>query len=412
MARMKNAARKDGRVQSKVYIGDGKYKYVYASNNKELQERVTELKTKLGKGIDITAERDTFAYWAEKWLKLKKIQVSYGRYKSYERKINNLDAIAHIPVSKLRVADIQEAIIDIALCNPHTGKPTARQTLEEIRNTAGQILDFAIENRVIEYNCARAVKIPSEAETNSKEALTDEMQRWVRETPHRAQTAAMIMLYAGLRRGELVPLLWRDIDLSAGTISVNKSVEFINGTPNLKSGGKTKAAMRTVYIPRLLVDYLKPLAGNPFALVCPSAKGKLMSDSAWKRLWNSYIAELNIRYGDFGKSIEWNKNKSGDPMKREAPKSRFVPEKIPIIIPRFTAHSLRHTYITMLYKAGVDVLTAKEQAGHADISTTLSIYTHLDAEYKKKTITKLDEYLSGKTESSSGGCQMGVKANA
>lgn len=66
MARMKNAARKDGRVQSKVYIGDGKYKYVYASNNKELQERVTELKTKLGKGIDITAERDTFAYWAEK----------------------------------------------------------------------------------------------------------------------------------------------------------------------------------------------------------------------------------------------------------------------------------------------------------------------------------------------------------
>ena len=66
----------------------------------------------------------------------------------------------------------------------------------------------------------------------------------------------------------------------------------------------------------------------------------------------------------------------------------------------------------MLYKAGVDVLTAKEQAGHADISTTLAIYTHLDAEYKKKTITKLDKYLSGETENESDGCQMGVKANA
>lgn len=47
MARMKNTVRKDGRVQSKVYIGDGKYKYVYAANNKELQEKVTDLKTKL-----------------------------------------------------------------------------------------------------------------------------------------------------------------------------------------------------------------------------------------------------------------------------------------------------------------------------------------------------------------------------
>lgn len=70
--------------------------------------------------------------------------------------------------------------------------------------------------------------------------------------PHRAQTAAMIMLYAGLRRGELIPLLWSDIDLKAGTISVNKSVEFINGAPNLKSGGKTDAATRTVFMPKLL----------------------------------------------------------------------------------------------------------------------------------------------------------------
>lgn len=62
----------------------------------------------------------------------------------------------------------------------------------------------------------------------------------------------------------------------------------------------------------------------------------------------------------------------------------------------------------MLYKAGVDVLTAKEQAGHADISTTLAIYTHLDSEYKKKTISKLDKYLSGDTESVDDGCQMGV----
>ena len=409
MPRMKNKSRSDGRLQSKVHIGDGKYKYVYAATQKELAEKVQEVKLKIGKGLDLTAERDTFGFWAQKWLKLKQVEVSFGRYKSYERKVNSLQPISLIPVSKLRVADIQDVILDLALCNPHTKQPTAKQTLNEVKNTAAQILDFAIENRVIEYNCARAVKIPTEAEKNSKEALTDEMQLWIRNTPHRAQTVAMIMLYAGLRRGEVIPLLWSDIDLKAATIRVSKSVEFINGAPKLKSGGKTKSAARTVYIPQLLVDYLRPLVGNPFALVCPSAHGKLMSDSAWKRLWSSYIKDLNIRYGDFGNSIQWNKEEG---KKREPPKSKYRPEKIPIIIPCFTAHSLRHTYITMLYKAGVDVLTAKEQAGHSDISTTLAIYTHLDSEYKKKTITKLDKYLSGETEENKDdGCQMGVKVS-
>ena len=63
-------------------------------------------------------------------------------------------------------------------------------------------------------------------------------------------------------------------------------------------------------------------------------------------------------------------------------------------IPAFSAHWLRHTYATMLYLAGVDIMTAKEQLGHADIKTTLAIYTHLDQQYKRKSMTKLDAYLS------------------
>jgi integrase len=48
----------------------------------------------------------------------------------------------------------------------------------------------------------------------------------------------------------------------------------------------------------------------------------------------------------------------------------------------------------MLYFAGVDVLTAKEQLGHTDAQTTLGIYTHLDKTHKRKAMSKLDEYLS------------------
>ena len=79
---------------------------------------------------------------------------------------------------------------------------------------------------------------------------------------------------------------------------------------------------------------------------------------------------------------------------------KYSPEKLPMVIETFTAHQLRHTYITMLYMAGIDVLTAKEQAGHADIQTTLGIYTHLNSEYKLHNLTKFDLFLNAelKTE--------------
>ena len=69
---------------------------------------------------------------------------------------------------------------------------------------------------------------------------------------------------------------------------------------------------------------------------------------------------------------------------------------MPIVIDKITAHMLRHTFITNMYLAGVDVLTAKEQAGHSDIQTTLNIYTHLDGIYKKKEISKLDQFYAAK----------------
>lgn len=388
MARIKHKARDDGRLQSKVYIGtkSGKkqYKYVYATNAKELEQKVQELKTKLNKGLDLTADRDTFGYWGEKWLKLKKIEVSAGRYVTYCARYKNLEPLYSMNISKIKATDIQDIIIDCATePSERTGKPLAKKTLIEIRNTASQIIKLAIQNRVLDYDCAEAVKIPKSAESSTRRALTDEEQRWITDTPHRAQTAAMIMMYAGLRRGELLALTWQDINLEEGTISVTKSVELIKGLPHIKSGGKTDAATRTVYIPRKLISYLQSTPHDPLGLVCPTVKGTPMTDTAWRRLWDSYLADLNIKYGDWSGCMQ-----TGG--KRPA---KHSPMEKPFLIPRITPHWLRHTFITMLYMAGVDVLTAKEQAGHADISTTMSIYTHLDDKYKRKSISKLDEYL-------------------
>lgn len=389
MARAKNSKRSDGRLQSKVYLGvvDGraKYKYVYATTQKDLNAKINEVKLQLGKGLDISAQRDTFGEWAQRWLKLKKIEISDKKYKTYESKEKYINHLYNIPISKIRTQDIQDVIID--------NTQLAEYTLKQIKGMCSQIIQLALNNRVVDYNPANAVKIPKRLHDteDGRRALTEEEQQWIVNTPHRAQTAAMIMMYAGLRRGELIPLIWSDIDLDAGTIKISKSVEAVQGKLQLKQGAKSISGERTVYIPSKLIRYLRTIERNGNMLVCPSAKGNMMSDSSWKRLWESYLNELNFKYGDFGKLLDFKK-----------PKSRFAPVEIPFVIPHFTAHWLRHTYITMLYFAGVDVLTAKEQAGHSDINTTLAIYTHLDNQHKVRQINKLNEYLEG--------CQMGVSA--
>lgn len=384
---IKNTKRKDGRVKASVYVGNGKYKYVYASNNRELERKVQEVKLQLGKGIDVTAERDTFGQWADRWLKLKKLEVSNGRYNTYSYRVKNLAPIAYMQIGKIRTTDIQDVIIALS------ADGYALKTLKDVKNTASQIFRLAIDNRVIDYNPALAVKLPAEAPKETRRALTKEEQEWITApTEHRAHRMAMIMMYAGLRRGELIPLLWSDVDLEKRTITVNKSVEIINGKSVVKNCTKTAAGMRTVYIPQVLADYLANEPHNNSLLVCPNVSGGIMSESAYKRLWDSYLAELNFKFGDFSGILTPNKQ-NGKPEPYHKPKSRFAPQKIPFVIPRITAHMLRHTFITLMYIAGVDLLTAKEQAGHADVQTTMEIYTHLDNLYKSKQIEKLDEYL-------------------
>lgn len=389
MPKPKRTVRADGRIPAKVSLGNGKYKYVYAYTEKELEQKILDLKVKLGKGIDVTAERDTFGYWRDKWLRIKKTEVSAKYHESCEIASRKLDDIAMQSVTKLRSMDLQDILLDLSTqISPATGRSYSQRTIKLVKDIASSVMELALDNRVIEYNPFQKVKIPKTAkEPEQREALTEEQQQWIVNTPHRAQTAAMIMLYAGLRRGEVIPLCWRDIDLVQGSITVDKSVEFIKGRPNLKKGGKTKAAMRIVYIPEILTKYLRKQQGLPFELVCPSVKGTLMTDSSWRRMWESYIKELNFRYGKFENNIAWCKDHDSRPT------SKFVPEKLPIVIPYFTAHCLRHTFITMMYMAGIDVLTAKEQAGHSDIQTTLGIYTHLNSEYKKQNVNKLDQYI-------------------
>ena len=384
MAKSRNKRRPDGRIAVQVYIGKDKetgkrkYKTVYGATQKEADEKAMQAKIKLQKGIDLSAERDTFGQWAARFLVAKESDgVCHSQMDSYKCYCKHLSMLDDIPIYKISLWDIQNIIMELAKDKPDQ-KGLAKNTLKHIKGTAKQILQLAVESRAIDFNPAQDVKIPANAPEKHREALTEEQQQWIVDTPHKMQRAAMIMMYSGLRRGELTPLTWSDIDLVKNTIGVNKSVEMINGRPRLKEGAKTKAGVRVVNIPQKLSDFLiqEKEKENPLCIyVVHSEKGTMLSNYAWRSMWKDYMEELNIKYGYNGENIK---------------KSKF---KLPMKIPPFTPHWLRHTFATLLYMAGVDVMTARDQLGHANIQTTLSIYTHLSQKYKDKNIEKLNEYL-------------------
>lgn len=376
MPRKNNATRSDGRIAVQIYLGRDesgkrKYKTVYGTTQKEANAKAAEVKAKIGKGIDILSQQNTFGAWRALWWSIKQQNIGSGTramYLSAQKRLSSLDGM---DIAKIKTADID------AVLSSSANDGLSHRSLSVLRMTIGQVFDYAIDNRLIDYNPADRAKIPEGSGKETRRALTDEEQNMVREMPHRAQTAAMIMMYAGLRRGELLALTWSDIDLESRTISINKSVEMVKGKPQVKSGAKTEAGTRIITIPTVLADYLRTVPRKTL-IVCPSSSGRYMTTTAWARMWSSYITDINANYGV------------------TAGTSKHNPHGVPITI-NFTAHCLRHTYATLLYKADVDVLTAQYMLGHANVQTTLGIYTHLDAELKQRGLEKLDNYLDRKS---------------
>jgi len=351
--------RKDGRYEVKVYLGkvDGvkKYKSVMGKTQAEVNKKAAELRVQLGQGVNILQEK-SFDKVCDAWLKKFSRSASPEWYRTVEaRALVWKEYFKDVQIDKINPIDIEEALNEFKDCNPYVNKPSSRKTLKEYLNVIGRIFDFCLENRILTFNPSNYVSLPKTANKGKRMPITDKEIKIIRETEGFMQLPCMIMIYSGLRKGEVVALTWSDIDFEKNTITVNKSA-------NLKADGKikepkTSAGVRTVPMPRILREYLQGIKKEGFLVV--QLNGKPLTNHSWEWEWEKYMRKCGIET---------------------------------------TAHCLRHTYCTLLYEAGVDVLTAKLYMGHSDIQTTMGIYTHLRKEKESGTIEKLDNYLEGSAE--------------
>jgi integrase len=135
------------------------------------------------------------------------------------------------------------------------------------------------------------VKVPT-VEPHERRALTEEEIDLVNRTwhGHRMGHAVMIMMYCGLRRGEVLALTWKDIDLEKKVLQVNKSVQMFKNQPQIKKP-KSKAGTREIPIPNILIDILRDFPRD-HPLVCPDAKGPQSEPKGLGRMKQKKRADL------------------------------------------------------------------------------------------------------------------------
>ncbi|NLV48044.1 MAG: site-specific integrase [Clostridiaceae bacterium] len=242
------------------------------------------------------------------------------------------------------------------LFTPHgLEKTLSAQTITHHLRCVSTVLSTAVEWQVIVSNPCDRVKAPRQNKKKINYLEIDEVQGLLDEAMKlediRVQTAVLIFLFTGIRKGELAGLEWSDIDFEKQIMSIERNMQYIRGLGLVTNSTKTDSGFRMISISASLIEQLKRY--NTW-----QKEERLRAGSQWvdrNRLftrWNGdYIAPSTVYH--------WVKS--------------FLIQQGHDDI---TVHGLRHTNISVLLSQGVDLITASRRAGHSRPSTTANIYAH------------------------------------
>lgn len=177
--------------------------------------------------------------------------------------------------------------------------------------------------------------------------------------PTQFSVLVQLALLTGGRRGELCGLRWLDIDLTAGTLAVNRTAQWLPGQGTVFGPPKTNSSRRII---RLSADAVELLRGYRTA----QAAEQLRLGSAWVR---SVTMEGQTVKNDL-LFTAWN----GAPIDPNAVSTQFGLFLKKHGLPSVRFHSLRHTNATLLIASHVPVTTVSARLGHQKTSTTTDIY--------------------------------------
>ena len=325
-----------------LQLPNGERKEVYAKTQEELDDKVMEVRILTHSGVDVCSE-ETFGHFAQMWYDVYK--KPYLRDKSQEMVKYILNQHILPVIGGYRLQDITPMQIQ-AIMSGLVGKSNSLQS--KVLINLRSIFKAAQENGLIVRSPVSSMLKPGGKRTQEKTALTpQECEKLIERVRNpRAKTFLLIALNTGMRRGEILALKWDDVDFEKKLIHVRRNAVLMRGGTKLSDELKTKAGRRDIPLTETLEAHLlveKKRTHSQYILAMQNHQP--MTDSSYKSMWRLIEREL--------------------------------PEK------HVTAHILRHTYITRLFEAGLDIKEIQYLAGHSTVDMTLSVYTHYDRESRE-----------------------------
>lgn len=353
-----------GLYRSKVKVGvdqDGRAinKWISGKTKKELEEarqRIIEEYIE-GKG---SAKGELFGAYCLRWYKARiQPHLSESSQTSYRVTINKhvMPRFGEHNLRSISSLDLQEWL------NGYAGMSDTTITL--LMTIVRKLFASAMADRLIDVDPAANLTKPRASEAEERRALTEE------------ETAALLPLmdatrdgqylaclyYLGLRPGEAMGLQWGDFDWKSNTVHIQRDID--HAASGSVGSLKTAAADRYVPVPAELQALLWPSRGLPDVFLFRGERsGKPLSKTSAYTLWINLMVQAGLA------------DKLDEPRNANDIRRCYKP--------RISPYYLRHNYITMCWKAGMDPLVVQRIVGHKDYRTTANIYTHLNEEHLSK----------------------------
>lgn len=277
----------------------------------------------------------------EEWSVNKYELISKATADNYRAAWNYVSKYKNIKFKELRSSHIQTII------NACHKDQKSESTLKNIKILTNMLYNYAVENDITNKNYAQFLKIPK-IEKEEKQIFSDIEIKILEENADKVEwvDTVLILIYTGMRISELLGLTKFNIDLKNDMIT---------------GGVKTDAGKnRPIPIHPKIKKYVENwYSKNGQTLICKSDGSKFRT---------KYFRE-EIYYKIFDEKL--------------------IDEKGRPLVRKLTPHCCRHTFASLMAKAGVDTLYIQRIIGHSDYATTANIYTHTDIDELKKAIGKI-----------------------
>lgn len=210
--------------------------------------------------------------------------------------------------------------------------------------------------------------------------------QYLQNEPLKWQVAMQLLIFTGCRRSEIIGLKWDKINLKDNIITIDLNVLYTKDKGVYTDTTKTEASNRTITIPKELCQLIKQyrkeynetrmLYGEKWHdenFMFVQETGMAMHPDSL----TSYCSRFRKKYNEF--IAEQN---------QDLPKSEQLK-----LIPRINPHSFRHSQASLLFFNGNDPVTISKRLGHAKVSTTTDIYSHIMQKADKKASDTLADIL-------------------